>query len=104
MALDPVKLKTLAIQLAAAMPPAPPPPDAQFAADVSPRTRMMRAIVRIANAHRWEDGIVHFLETKGVPYLSDLTDPQIADLHSRMLGYVEAAENGYSLPDCLPAH
>ena len=64
----------------------------------------MRAIMRIANAYQWQDAITHFLEMKGVPYLSDLTDPQLEDLHQRMDGYVDAAEMGHSLPDCLPAH
>lgn len=71
--------------------------------DVSWRARTMRSIMRIAGQHGWQDAITMFLETKGVPYLSDLTDPQLADLMDRMNGYVEAAETGASLPDCLPA-
>lgn len=103
MALDPVALKTLAIELAAAMPPPPPAPIALHPVDVSPRAVKMRAILRIANAHNWHDAITHFLETKGVPYMSDLTDPQLEDLLERMEGFVDAAETGASLADCLPA-
>jgi hypothetical protein len=104
MALDSVALKTLAMELAAAMPPEEPAPPFNFApVDVSPRAIKMRAIVRIANAHNWQDAIVHFLETKGAPYLSDLTEPQLEDLMQRMEGFVDALETGSSLPDCPPA-
>lgn len=63
----------------------------------------MHEIMTIANAHNWQIAITHFLLTKGVPYLSDLTDPQLDDLLDRMHGYLDAAETGASLPDCLPA-
>lgn len=72
--------------------------------DVSPRAKKMRAIIRIADAHGWHSAITHFLETKGTSYLSDLTDPQLDDLLGRMDGYVDAAEVGASLTDCLPAY
>lgn len=63
----------------------------------------MHAIAMIANANNWQIAITHFLRTRGVPYLSDLTDPQLDDLLSRMDGYLDAAETGCSLADCLPA-
>lgn len=105
MALDTVSLKTLALELAAAMPPSPAPSAAPVApaVDVSPRGIKTRAIVRIAEAYRWPDAIPHFLATKGVSYMEDLTDPQLEDLMQRMEGYVDAAETGSSLADCLPA-
>lgn len=105
MALDPVALKTLAIELAAAMPPDPSPPaEITFLpVDVSPRAIKTRGILRIANRHGWHSAIVHFLETKNVAYLSDLSEPQLDDLLERMDGYVDAAEMGCSLPDCFPA-
>lgn len=71
--------------------------------DVSPRAMKMRAILRIADAHGWHSAIVHFLETRGTAYLSDLSDPQLEDLLQRMEGYVDAAETGCSLEYCLPA-
>lgn len=71
--------------------------------DVSPRAQKMHAIMAIANAHNWQSAITHFLMTKGLPYLSDLSDPQLDDLLDRMRGYVDAAEMGASLADCLPA-
>ena len=71
--------------------------------DVSPRAQKMRAIVRIANIYGWHEAITHFLSTKSVSYLSDLTLPQLDDLLERMNGYVDAAETGCSLVDCLPA-
>lgn len=58
----------------------------------------------IANTYGWQIAVTHFLMTRGVPYLSDLTDPQLEDLLDRMRGYVDAAETGSSLPDCLPAN
>jgi len=102
-ALDPVTLKTLALEFAASLPPVPPADMQLTPVDVSWRARTMRSIQRIADQHRWQDAVTMFLETKGVPYLSDLTDPQLDDLMDRMHGYVDAAETGSSLPDCLPA-
>lgn len=71
--------------------------------DVSDRAKKMHEVMAIANTYNWQIAITHFLMTKGVPYLSDLTDPQVDDLLDRMHGYVDAAEMGASLPDCLPA-
>jgi hypothetical protein len=71
--------------------------------DVSERARKMHAIMVIANTHGWQIAITHFLVTRGVPYLSDLSDPQLDDLLDRMHGYVDAAETGASLANCLPA-
>lgn len=80
------------------------PDETQFQAiDLSPRAVKMRAIVKIANANSWHSAIVHFMESRNVQYLSDLTDPQLDDLKDRMEGYVDAAETGCSLADCLPA-
>lgn len=104
MALDPIALKSLALELAAAMPPAPPMVDFDFRpVDVSPRAKKMRAIIRIADMYGWHSAITHYLETRGVPYLSDLSDPQLDDLLSRMDGFVDAAMMGASLEECLPA-
>lgn len=86
------------------LPPALPDQTAFQPIDVSPRAQTMHAIVQIANVYNWQSAITHFLMMKGVPYLSDLTDPQLDDLLDRMYGYVDAAETGSSLPDCLPAH
>lgn len=72
--------------------------------DVSDRARKRHEIMVIANAYNWQVAITHFLMTRGVPYLSDLTDPQLEDLLDRMKGYVDAAETGSSLPNCLPAN
>lgn len=73
------------------------------AVDVSPRAIKMHEIMRIAHAHGWQIAVRHFLMTKGVGYVSDLTDPQLDDLLDRMHGYVDAAEMGACMPDCLPA-
>lgn len=101
MALDPIALKSLALELAAAMPP--PPPSTLQAIDVSPRGIKIRAIQRIADSYRWPDAIPHFLDMKGAAYISDLTDPQLEDLMQRMEGFVDAVETGSSVADCPPA-
>ena len=71
--------------------------------DTSPRAVQTRAILRIAQTYNWQSAIAHFLDTRGVGYLSDLSDPQLGDLHDRMLGYLDAAMTGCSSPDELPA-
>ncbi|UXA53386.1 MULTISPECIES: hypothetical protein [Xanthomonas] len=104
MALDPIALKSLALELAAAMPPAEPPSDVNFKPiDISPRARAMRRILRIADMHGWHDAIVVFLEMKGAEHLFDLTQLQLDELSERMNAYVDAAEIGASAADCLPA-
>lgn len=70
--------------------------------DVSERAWKMHKIMVIANTYSWQIAVTHFLITKGVPYLSDLTDPQLDDLLDRMHGYVNAAEIGACLEDALP--
>lgn len=71
--------------------------------DVSPRAVMTRAILRIAQTYNWQSAIGHFLDTRGVGHLSDLTMPQLEDLHDRMLGYLDAAMTGCDNQDALPA-
>lgn len=103
MALDPVALKTLAIELAAAMPPTPLCDIDYPAVDVSPRAVKITNIIRIANTYNWPDAIPHFLRSRGVSHILDLSDTQLDDLADRMDGYVDAAMTGCSLEDCLPA-
>lgn len=104
MALDPMALKSLAIELAAAMPP-PMPFDIEFdRIDVSPRAVKIAHVMRIAKAYDWPDAIPHFLRSRGVSHICDLSGPQLDDLAQRMDGYVDAAMTGCSLADCLPAN
>jgi len=72
------------------------------AVDVSPRARVMHEIMVIANSYGWQIAVTHFLVTKGVPYLSDLTDPQLDDLLDRMHGYVDACEVEATVDESLP--
>lgn len=74
------------------------------AVDVSERALKMHKIMVIANTYSWQIAVTHFLMTKGVPYLSDLTGPQLDDLLDRMHGYVDAAETGACLEDALPVN
>ena len=104
MPLDPIALKSLAIELAAALPPAMPADSSERPLDQSPRAKNLRSVQRIADTYGWHSAIVHFLDMKGATYMSDLTNPQLEDLLDRMHGYVDAAEIGASLPDCLPAN
>lgn len=68
--------------------------------DSSPAAIKRRAVLRIAQCYPWGMGAVrHFLDTRGVAYLSDLTAPQLDDLHERMQAYQDAADNGFSSPD-----
>lgn len=102
--MNPMLRDELASILAESALPQQMPVDIPFTPiDVSPRAMKMRAILRIADAHRWHSAVTHFLETRNAVYLSDLTDPQLDDLKDRMDGYVDAAETGCSLADCLPA-
>lgn len=103
--MNPLLRDELVAILTEAMPAPPPAPaDVVFPeVDVSPRAQKMREILRIANVHSWQAAVVHFLSSRGCGYLSDLTDPQLDDLLDRMEGYVDAAETGASLADCLPA-
>lgn len=103
MALDPIALKTLALELAAAMPPTPIADIDYPAVDVSPRAVKMTRVIRIANTYNWPDAIPHFLRSRGVSHILDLSDTQLDDLEDRMDGYVDAAMTGSSLEDCLPA-
>lgn len=91
-------------RVGAAEPSALPDWTALAAIDVSSRARKTHEIMVIANMHGWRIAITHFLMTKGVPHLSDLSAPQLDDLHDRMRGYVDAAEMGASLEDYLPAN
>lgn len=104
MALDSAALKTLALELAAAMPPTPICDIDYPAVDVSPRAIKMTKIIRTAQAYNWPDAIPHFLRSRGVSHILDLSDTQLDDLEGRMDGYVDAANTGCSLADCLPAY
>ena len=104
MALDPIALKTLAIELATAMPPTLPSDVDYPSVDISPRAIKMTKIIRIATSYNWPDAIPHFLRSRGVTNILDLSDNQLDDLEDRMDGYVDAAMTGCSLADCLPAN
>lgn len=65
---------------------------------------MIRAINHIATRFQWgPQAVTMFLDTRGAAYVADLTDPQLEDLHERMLAYEDAAMNGYGPPDAPAA-
>ena len=103
MALDQIALKTLALELAAAMPPTPLSDIDYPSVDISQRAIKMTKVIRIAHNYNWPDAIPHFLRSRGVSHILDLSDTQLDDLEDRMDGYVDAAMTGCSLVDCLPA-
>lgn len=78
---------------------APPPP-----LDMAPAAVLIRRINRIALSYGWQSAVAHYLDTRGVGYLADLTLPQLEDLADRLDGYVDAAVHGHSIPDELPAY
>lgn len=104
MPLDPISLKSLAIELSAALPPAAPPEPSERPLDLSPRAKNLRAIQRIADTYGWQSAIVRFLDRTAAAYLSDLNNRQVEELLDQMQRYVDAAEVGASLPECLPAN
>lgn len=70
------------------------------ALEQTPRARKQRAINRISGRYQWgPETVAHFLDMKGVPYLADLSDPQLDDLFERMCAYEDSAINGWSSPD-----
>lgn len=103
--MNPLLVEKLAAIMAESDLPDAMPLDLKFdPVDVSPRAIKMRAIVQIADRYQWHSAIIHYLSTRGKPYISDLTDPQLEDLMQRMEGFVDAAECGHYLPDSLPAN
>lgn len=70
----------------------------------TPRARQERAVNRIAGRFHWgPEAVAHFLDTRGASYVADLSDPQLDDLHERMLAYEDATMTGCSSPDEPPA-
>lgn len=68
--------------------------------DQSERARAIRAINRIAVQFSWgQQAVTMFLDTRGAGYIADLSEPQLQDLHERMLAYEDATMNGYGPPD-----
>lgn len=95
----------LATMLAESPLPTLEPADQAFPpVDVSPKAKKIRAVLRIADMYGWHSAITHFLELRNTPYMCDLSEPQLDDLLGRMEGFVDAAETGCSLADCLPAN
>jgi hypothetical protein len=71
----------------------------------TPRARMVRAVNRIAGRFSWgPETVAHYLDTRGATYITDLSLPQLEDLHDRMLAYEDSAMHGFSSPDEPPAN
>lgn len=103
MALDPSSLKTLAIELAAAMPPLFDAPPALPVIDQSPRARAIRRISAIAAHRGWQLEITRTLDKHRASYVSELTDDAIDSLCTRMEKFEDCVQCGCDLQDAPPA-
>lgn len=104
MALEPAALKALAIELSAAMPPAPSEAFVSLPVlDPSPRARAMRRISEIANARGWHIEVTRTLDKHRAAYVSDLHDAEIFALRDRMERFEDCVQFGCDPADAPPA-
>lgn len=107
MPLDPVALKTLALELNAALPPPPPPTDGFLGLpallDMSERARSIRRIADIANTRGWQLAVTRMLDSRHACYVSDLCDDDVFALLRQLERYEDCAEACCDPDDCFPA-
>lgn len=102
--LDPDVLKSLAIELAAALPPAPPPEVPGFPQiEQTPRARAIRRIAEIAGMRGWQIAITRALDECAAAHVSDLPDSAVFALRDRMEYFEDCAQTCCDPDDCLPA-
>ena len=104
MALDPVALKALAIEMAAAIPPAQP----QSANDSwmpqiaqTPRARALRRVQEIAQQRGWQLEVLRALDRNEASHIDDLQDHAVFALRDRM-EYLEDCVQTCCDPDDAP--
>ncbi|MCQ4165114.1 hypothetical protein [Tahibacter harae] len=102
--LDQVALKSLAIELASAMPPAPAREEQDFPRlDQSPRARALRRISEIVKTRGWEAAVTRALDQHGATCVADLSDEAVYQLRDRVERYEDCAETCCDPDDALPA-
>ena len=102
--LDPVSLKSLAIELAAALPPAPPPEVPGFPTiQQTPRARAIRRIAEIAGIRGWELAITRALDEHAATHVSELPDSAVFALRDRMEYFEDCAQSFSQTARCRVA-
>lgn len=108
--MDQVQLKTLAIEIAAILPPCPPdptdsplPPGALPIVIQSPRARAIRRIAEIANARGWQLEITRVLDRHKASYIDDLADDAVMALLNRMEYFEDCVQCACDPDDAPPA-
>jgi hypothetical protein len=105
-ALDIVALKALAIEMAAAIPPAPPasandswmPKIAQTG-----RARALRRIQEIAQSRGWQLEVLRALDRHEVTHIDDLEDEAVFQLRDRMEYFEDCVQTCCDPDDAPPA-
>lgn len=105
MPLDDVGLKTLAIELAAAM---PPPAYEQVTSslpyvETTARARAIRSIEWIALQRGWKSEVIRTLDRAGAPHVDLLDDSEVFALRDRMERYEDCLQYGCDPADAPPA-
>lgn len=106
MPLDPIVLKTLAIEMAAAMPPPPPRSgsDPLFQQiDRSPRAKALRRIAEIAGSRGWQSEIAKTIDLHDASDIAELDDSAIISLRERMEYYEDCVQFCCDPEDAPPA-
>lgn len=107
MALDAVALKALAIEMAAAMPPAPPRPtegDCWMApVDQSPRARALRRVQEIVTMRGWQVEVTRTLDRNEVSHVDDLPEEAVFALRDRMEYFEDCVQTCCDPDDAPPA-
>lgn len=104
MQLDDVWLKTLAIELSAAMPPSPSKQSPAWPGlGMSSKDKAIRIIEWIARNRGWQIEIVRALDQAGAPYIEMLSDVEIFALRDRMEKLEDCLQYGCDPADSPPA-
>lgn len=105
--LDQAGLKALALELSAAMPPAPTTDsrdDMQLPVlRQTPRARAIRRIAAIANSRGWQIAITRALDRHGVSCVDDLENAAVFALRDDMERYEDCAQTCCDPDDGFPA-
>ena len=106
--LDPVALKTFAIELASAIPPAPLQETDDLASTLpavlqSPRARAVRRIAEIAAARGWQIEVTRTLDKYQASYVDDLPEAAVFELRDRMEHFEDCVQTGCDPDDAPPA-